>query len=149
MKEKIFFEFKQLIQPLFGLTVTAFIILTPFPQINSAHPPSSWKALFEGKNPFLEIGHEYAIFKEELPPKRTISFIRDRPFSQFTAADFKKLYSAQRYLTPTVLMDTGEWLAIVDCSNSEIARRRIQEEGYHPLRFLSNGKAIAIRTTWS
>lgn len=140
---------------LFSAGITAFIIWIVF-NAQFALPPKPPASLFlkflQGQYPAHPPGFEFAPFKPLLPRDQPISMIMDYPYDVSLAppGEYPKLQNtfnaALSYLAPLNLSyRSGAKAAIIFCSNSEIADRRLRETGYRLLRPLAPGKGIALK----
>ncbi len=113
------------------------------PPVTSA--PLIIQKLLEGKDPFIPSGEIFSAFKPFLPPHEKVTFIMDYPFSPY-GRGIDQLYEAQSHLAPTILShDPDQRAAIVFCSNTSIAEKRLEESGYRILAPLGDGKGVAIK----
>lgn len=92
---------------------------------------------------FQDPGLPFVIFKQYLPRKGSVSFLTDLPYDPQHAVT-EQLQTAQGQMAPLLLNPAPvENMALVFCSNNEIAAARMQTAGYRVVRVLGNGKLIA------
>lgn len=132
------------VSALFYLTVTFLIFFNPLP--TSWQTPEKLRSfLFSGKNPPVAFDSEFAVFKPFLPPNEKVSILMDTPFSPYDETS-RILYTAQSFLTPTVVAaGLSQRAALIYCSDSRLAEKRLKETGYRLALPLSNGKGIAVK----
>lgn len=129
---------------LFHVAIFSLILLFKAPALPPIHA-NLLKELLAGKSPFLPFGSEFEAFKPHLPPNERVSFIMDFPFTPYVR-DIDRFYTAQSYFTPIVLShEPDQRAAIVYCSSTAIAQKRLEETGYQILLPLAEGKGIAVK----
>lgn len=131
---------------LFLGTVVFLSLSSKAPFFSLKFNPRIAKELWAGHNSTLKaFGSEFSAFRPFLPPHEKVSFIMDFPFTPYVR-NIDQFYSAQAYLTPTLLShEPDQRAAIIYCSSSPIAEMRMEQAGYRILLPLAEGKGIAIK----
>lgn len=93
----------------------------------------------------LQPGHEFAGFREYLPPRGIVSFIQDDPYDPSKLSP-ERLLMLQNYLSPRILSpEPGAAAAIIECSSHEKAQKRAAETGYRFVYDDMNGRGVLER----
>ena len=122
-----------------------FLVLFPKTPFTLAFNPRVSKELWASHSPLKPFGYEFSAFKAFLPPHEKVSFIMDFPFNPYVR-NIDQFYSAQAYLTPTLLShEPDQRAAIIYCSNTPIAKMRMEQTGYRIILPLAEGKGIAVK----
>ena len=137
---------KLVISTIFFLFIVLLVLRSKHPPVQSPHPLLLQELLKGSDRGYIPLGHEFSKFKNILPEAGTFSFIFDYPFGAY-APNVEWLYTAQNQLAPLILNPQPvEPAALVYCTNSSIADKRMRETGYRLAAVIGDGKAIAVKT---
>ena len=132
-----------------GICVLSFgfaqVLLRPVHAIQNPDPAVLVRMARGADEGIPQLGSEFDLFRPYISPQETYSFIMDFPFNSYGSI-MKQIYTAQSVLAPVLLNPkTVEKNALVYCSNSAQAQRRLKETGYVLTRPLANGKGLAVK----